>query len=346
MRTTTTPRAVWAHAGGAIAGAGGVVRFDPGTGPGRYQRALEALLESGRGLAFASFTFDPDEGGSVVEIPETTEDLGRSYEHVAGPGSGRVVHDGVPEWKSGIVGALDAIDSDIVEKVVLTRQVDLEFDSGLPVSDLIDRLRDSEPDSYTFHVAGLVGASPELLVSLRDGKVSSLALAGTASEAEWLATEKMDREHELSRSSVEDGIAPHVETLTIEKRTVRGFGQIKHLATKFEGTVVPGATVLDVLGSLHPTAAVAGAPTDTSLKIIEDLEPRSRGRYAGPVGWFDTRGQGEFAIALRCGLIEGSLVTLYAGGGIVRGSDIDSELRETELKLQPMLGALGLLRVG
>ena len=121
------------------------------------------------------------------------------------------------------------------------------------------------------------------------------------------------------------------------------FGDINHLATRVSGPAVAGTTVLDVLSSLHPTAAVAGRPSDTALKVIKDLEARSRGRYAGPVGWFNAGGEGEFAIALRCGLIDRDKVTLYAGGGIVRGSDVDSEFAETEMKLRPMLQALGLL---
>jgi menaquinone-specific isochorismate synthase len=150
----------------------------------------------------------------------------------------------------------------------------------------------------------------------------------------------MDREHSLSQLSVEQGLSPHVERLDIRDRTVLEFGKIKHLATKFDGAALRGTTVLDILGTLHPTAAVAGTPKDTAIKTIMDLEPRSRGRYAGPVGWFDVAGEGEFAIALRCGMIRDRTATLYAGGGIVFGSDADSELLETELKLAPMLSAL------
>lgn len=289
----------------------------------------------------ASFTFDPEELGSVIDIPHRIE---RSTipPNARGPQpSGRVVADGTSSWRAGMGGALEAIDSEVVEKVVLTRQVDLEFSSDIITEALTDRLRASEPDSYTFSIGGLVGASPELLVSLREGRVSSLALAGTSHETEGLATDKMDREHDLSRSSVEEGISPYVDSLSIQARTIRNYGDIKHLATQFDGRATPGVTVLDVLASLHPTAAVAGTPTDTAMKVIIDLEPRSRGRYAGPVGWFNTEGEGEFAIALRCGLINGNKGTLFAGGGIVRGSLLDAEYAETELKLQPMLRALG-----
>jgi menaquinone-specific isochorismate synthase len=238
--------------------------------------------------------------------------------------------------------ALQSISADTVQKVVVTRQVDVEFDTKVALGAVIDRLARNESNSFTFLVEGLVGASPELLVSLVGGQISSLALAGTALDAESLNSDKMDREHTLSLSSVEDGISPHTTTLDVEERQVLEFGDLNHLATKVGGPAVAGTTVLDVLGSLHPTAAVAGRPSDTALEVIKELEGRSRGRYAGPVGWFNVDGEGEFAIALRCGLINGDKATLYAGGGIVRGSDVDSEFAETELKLRPMLQALGL----
>ena len=117
---------------------------------------------------------------------------------------------------------------------------------------------------------------------------------------------------------------------------------IQHLSTVFEGDVRPGTTVTDLLAALHPTAAVAGTPTKTAVELIRELEGHERGRYAGPVGWFDREGDGEFAIALRCGEIDGAGATLYTGAGIVEGSDAAMEFAETEIKLRPMLGALGL----
>jgi menaquinone-specific isochorismate synthase len=186
-----------------------------------------------------------------------------------------------------------------------------------------------------------VGASPELLVSHRDGVISSLVLAGTAPNAESLGSAKMDLEHVLAASSVRDGLSQFVTALATPSRTVLEFGEIKHLATRFEGRATNGSTVLDVLGTLHPTASVAGTPRAAALDLIREIEPTSRGRYAGPVGWFNTAGEGEFAIALRCGLIEENQVTLYSGGGLVQGSEPTSEFAETELKLRPMLQALG-----
>jgi menaquinone-specific isochorismate synthase len=116
---------------------------------------------------------------------------------------------------------------------------------------------------------------------------------------------------------------------------------MSHVGTRIEGPAVPGTTVAEILADLHPTAAVAGTPTKTAMDLIREMEPRSRGRYAGPVGWMSAEGDGVFAIALRCGQVEGHHMTLFAGGGLVDGSEEDPELAETELKLAPMLAALG-----
>ncbi len=292
----------------------------------------------------ASFTFDLEERGSVIEMTEDVVDM--DVEEISPPDralpDGRIVSDGAAGWQTAMSAALESIEAGTIQKVVIARQVDIEFDSEVPIEVVVDRLRASESDSYTFQVKGLVGASPELLVSLQDGRISSLALAGTASEAENLVSDKMDREHALSSSSVEERIKAHTTSLDVQQRTVLRFGDINHLATRFVGPATTGTTVMDVLGSLHPTAAVSGKPPDASTRMIRDVEPRSRGRYGGPVGWFNADGDGEFAIALRCGLFADRTVTLYAGGGIVAGSNVDFEFAETELKLRPMLKALGL----
>jgi len=269
------------------------------------------------------------EGSIPVETNETIE-------------SAAALSDGRHQWQDGMDKALAALHSGAIEKVVLTRQVKLLFEREPSTTAIASLLQASQNDCYVFAVNGLVGASPELLVSHRDGLISSLVLAGTAPNAESLGSAKMELEHVLAASSVRDGLAQYVSALDSPPRTVLEFGEIKHLATKFEGQATNGATVLDVVGTLHPTASVAGTPTKESLDLIREIEPKPRGRYAGPVGWFNSAGEGEFAIALRCGLVEGNNVTLYAGGGLVDGSVAASEFAETELKLQPMLQALGL----
>ena len=336
---------IWSQGDRTLLGEGERLRIDPGIGPRRYQRALNALRESGNDMAFASFTFDTMATGSVVIVPErlteTSQELDTTPFDYSRP-SGIIESDGICSWRKGFRRVLDAIDQGTLEKVVLTRQIELRFEAEPSSTDVAFRLKDTQTGCYIFAVDGLVGASPELLVSLRNGVVSSLVLAGTAPTAESLGSAKMDLEHVLAASSVHKELARHVITLDAPRRSVLEFGEIKHLATRFEGPVANGFTVLDVMRALHPTPSVAGTPTEASLNLIREIEPLSRGRYAGPVGWFDSDGEGEFAIALRCGLLDGERVTLYAGGGLVDGSDESSEHAETELKLSPMLRALGL----
>lgn len=327
-----------------MVGEGRIRAFDPGTGPDRYEKALVALRESGMPTGYASFTFDPDLEGSVVLVPDRIVEIDtNSLSPETSPmPPGVIVTDGSEQWAKGMGRALRYLEDGKLDKVVLSRQVTADFDEDLPPREIVKRLHLDQPTCYTFAVAGLVGASPELLVSFERGLVRSLALAGTAIDPHDLNSPKIEREHRYTASSVETALSEHVADLEVMGRAVVSFGEIKHLGSRFEGKALPGTSVLSVLGSLHPTAAVAGTPTKPALELIREIEPRGRGRYAGPVGWFNTDGEGEFAIALRCGLIEGSKVTLYAGAGIVVGSDPSSEFEETELKLRPMRQALGM----
>jgi len=343
VTVTSQPILIWSHERMTRVGFGTQLRIDPGTGSERYQRALDALRDSGNDMAFASFTFDPSEEGSIVIVPESVSE---SPDVLPTPSDLPTLNptlqsDGIKNWQEGLDKALHALDNEAVEKVVLTRQVVVCLEAEPSIGAIASALRSSQTDCYVFAVDGLVGASPELLVSHRDGVISSLVLAGTAPNAESLESAKMDLEHVLAASSVRDGISQFVVGLETPSRTILEFGEIKHLATRFEGRATNGSTVLDVLRNLHPTASVAGTPRATALNLIREIEPTPRGRYAGPVGWFNADGEGQFAIALRCGLVEENQVTLYSGGGLVHGSDASSEFAEIELKLQPMLQVLG-----
>ena len=172
--------------------------------------------------------------------------------------------------------------------------------------------------------------APSCWSRLPTGSVRSISLAGSAdpgdpASAGFFDTEKMTREHALAADSVDTALALFCTRLGRSERTVATYGDIQHLSTVFEGDVRPGTTVTDLLAALHPTAAVAGTPTQTAVELIRELEGHERGRYAGPVGWFDREGDGEFAIALRCGEIDGAGATLYTGAGIVEGSDAAME---------------------
>lgn len=330
---------IWVDEEGWLSGSGSGLHIDPGTGPGRYQRALDELRRSGRDHAFASFTFDLDDPGSLVIAPAK---VSRAPAEARAPtGEVVVLDDGVDAWRDGFERAMKAVRGDFVSKVVLARQVKLGLPPDLDVASLVGRLASANPGCFCFSIGGLVGASPELLVSLRAGRISTLALAGTATDPAELESVKISEEHRHVSDSVIGVLDRHLAEVDVTEQTIVTHGRMSHVGTRIEGPARPGATVVDVLAELHPTAAVAGAPSDAAVALIRELEPGSRGRYAGPVGWLGSSGEGVFALALRCGQIEGETMTLFAGGGLVTGSEEEPELEETELKLAPMLEALG-----
>lgn len=331
---------IWVDEEGTLAGQGRIELIDPGPGPDRYRRALASLRASGRSMAFASFTFDPDETGSVLAIPESTE-RGNPLPGWDMTPAVEVVDDGVAVWRTGFEKSMLEIETGRVEKVVLARKVRALVSPDLDPGAVVARLAPDNPGCYLFSVDGLIGASPELLVSLRNGRVRTLALAGTATDPEDLETVKISEEHRHVSSSVFAGLSKHIIEVELAEQVIINHGAMSHVGTRLEGPVRPNTTVADILADLHPTAAVAGSPTGTALDLIREVEPGSRGRYAGPVGWIDTAGDGVFAIALRCARIDAGRATLYAGGGLVAGSEEEAELAETELKLAPMLNALG-----
>lgn len=331
---------LWSHGDTTRIGRGVKYRIDPGVGAGRYDRALESARDGGAELAFASFTFDPDEPGSVVIVPETVEILERFDLPEAELPKPMTIDTGREIWRAGFVRALQSLAQTEIEKVVLARQVDLLFERAVSGAAIASRMRPGSAD-YLFAMEGLVGASPELLASLEFGSVRSLALAGTAPSEDRLNDSRVEREHSLTAKAVETSLRDHLARDPDVKRSVVDLGKIKHLGTLIQGEALPGTTVLSLVRALHPTPAVGGVPTGAALELIKEIEPRSRGRYAGPIGWFDGNGDGEFCLALRCGLVDQNKLTLYAGGGLVTGADIEYELAETDLKLRPMLEALG-----
>lgn len=331
---------IWVDEQGVLKGHGPHITLDPGVGPDRFRNALTALRDSGKPIAFASFTFDETEDGSVMVIPDSTTLSAKPLNPGRTP-KVTMVDDGTIEWRQGFRLAMTAIGSENLAKVVLARQVVVAVPDGLDSADIVARLAAENPDCYLFCVDGLIGASPELLVSLRRGRVKTLALAGTATDPDELESVKISEEHRHVAQSVASVLSQHLDEVDVTEQVIVNHGAMSHVGTRIEGPAVAGTTVADVLADLHPTAAVAGTPTKAAVDLIREMEPGSRGRYAGPVGWMDAGGDGVFAIALRCGQLTGSRMTLFAGGGLVAGSEEDPELAETELKLAPMLAALG-----
>jgi menaquinone-specific isochorismate synthase len=355
------PDTAWVRKDLALFGWGMAARIEPGIGADRFERAMGRLSAIGAPLAMASFTFDENDPGSTVVVPQALVRIdGDGPRFVVGDDSmlpppadpsrmpaGHLALGDEPAWASLIRAALGAIRDHEVEKVVLSRTTTARFDARVPVSLVLSSLVRNEPQSHTYLVDRFIGSSPELLVSLDSGRIRSTSLAGSADPADPDAagsfqTEKMTREHALAADSVDLALVPFCITLDRSESGVVTYGGIQHLSTSFVGEAHPGTNIAELLAALHPTAAVAGTPTKSAIELIRELEGHKRGRYAGPVGWFDRDGDGEFAIALRCGWIDDSVVTLFAGAGIVEGSDPAAEFEETEIKLRPMLGALGL----
>ncbi len=260
-----------------------------------------------------------------------------------------------------------------LHKVVLARDITAQLPEGFDLRGPLQRLSERYPTCWTFAVDGLLGASPETLIRVRRGEAAARVLAGTLPRAsridraahdaahhgphdaahhgphdgphdaahraaELTASEKDQAEHRYAVDSVRAAIAPWVERLEISERPfVLALPELWHLASDVRATLTGAATTLDLAAALHPTAAVAGTPTSAAVRLIEQLEPFDRGRYAGAVGWVGTGGDGELAVALRCAQVDADgTITAYAGGGIVAGSDPETELFETETKLRPV----------
>jgi menaquinone-specific isochorismate synthase len=279
---------------------------------------------------------------------------------VAGPAEVRW-HDGslsAPQWERAVGAAVARIKAGGLLKVVLARDLLVTASAGIDERLLLSRLTARYPDCYTFACAGLVGATPELLIKRQGRQISSLVLAGTmprsrdpaedtALGAALLASAKEAEEHEYAAASVRDALAPLCDRLTVAQQpSLLRLANVQHLATAVTGRLAtvrrPGTvhSVLALADALHPPAAVCGTPTETAMELIRELEGMDRGRYAGPVGWVDTRGNGEWGIALRCATVDGDQARLFAGCGIVAGSDPAAELAEAQAKFRPMRFAL------
>jgi menaquinone-specific isochorismate synthase len=259
----------------------------------------------------------------------------------------------VPEWQEAVAEAVARIDAGELDKVVLARDVVVTTSTPVDPRFLLARLAASYPSCWTFSVDGLLGATPEMLVRRLADTVTSRVLAGTmrrssdatsdASLASALLDSAKDHaEHEYAVSSVAAALAAHCTDLDVpETPRLLRLANVQHLATDVTGVLADGAPVLALAASLHPTAAVCGTPTERAFAVIRELEGMDRGRYAGPVGWIDAHGDGEFGIALRCATVEAEdRLRLYAGCGLVSGSDPELELAESQAKLVAMRDAL------
>jgi len=336
--------------------------------------------EPGTGLVcFGSFAFADEPGDSVLTIPEmvvgrrggatwlTTisrgglDKLDRKDMLVPAEPPDAPVEvsfaDGAmnsEQWMSVIADAVTRISDGSLEKVVLARDLVATSPAPIDVRWPLRRLVEDYPMCWTFHVDGLFGATPEMLVRRERGLVTSRVLAGTIRRtgdddrdlalAATLARSSKDlEEHEYAVRSVADALDPHCSSMNVpEAPFVLHLPNVMHLATDVAGVVHDAETVssLQLAEALHPSAAVGGTPTLVATELIDEIEGMGRGRYAGPVGWMDASGDGEWGIALRSAVLTGNTVRLFAGCGIVADSDPEAELAEAQAKFVPVRDAL------
>jgi len=371
----------WVRDGSGMVGWGEAARLEV-SGPHRFREAREwwrALVDActvedevgvrGSGpVAFGSFAFAPEET-SVLVVPEVV--LGRidgvtwrttvgepprlaSPQPVRRPGGLRYAHGSVPvtDYRRSVARAVARIAAGELDKVVLAHDLLAVADHEIDVRYLLAGLTAANPGCWTYTVDGLVGATPELLVSRAGEHVVSRVLAGTTARggddtethdraAALLVSGKDREEHRFAVESLVDALAPHVRDLVAPATPhTLELSNVTHLATDVAALLHDRSDVLDLVGELHPTAAVGGTPTPVALDVLAELEEMDRGGYAGPVGWVDASGDGEWGIALRCAQLSGRTARLFAGCGIVAGSDPDAEVLEAQAKFVPVRDAL------
>ncbi|HEY4552180.1 MAG TPA: isochorismate synthase [Bacillaceae bacterium] len=261
------------------------------------------------------------------------------------------------EWKKAVADTVEVLKREELNKVVLARKTKLEFDRPVNPDTVLFNLATQQSNSYLFafetNESCFVGASPERLAKKMGQNVLSASLAGsirrgTSQEEdrqlgeELLGDPKNRYEHQLVVSMIKDALKPHCDQLDMPQNPeLLKMPDIQHLFTPVRGKAKQETSLFDIVGDLHPTPAMGGVPTKAAMKVIRDKEGMDRGFYAAPLGWTDYRGNGEFMVAIRSGLLTGQEAYLYAGCGVVADSDPESEFAETGIKFRPMLRATG-----
>ena len=256
------------------------------------------------------------------------------------------------KFKALVESAVEKINSGAVGKVVLARDVIATVPTHFDIRSVLQKLAHQYPTCWVYSVDGMFGASPELLVRVSHAQVSARVLAGTAGRGTdpgvdqaiavaLAASSKNTSEHAFAVDSLVKSLEPFCTHVAADPTPFSlALPNVWHLASDVHGVLREDASVLDVAAALHPTAAVAGTPTDVAQNLIAQLEGSDRGRYAGPVGWIGADGDGEWAIGLRGAQITDSTIRAFAGCGIVAESEPEAELAETELKFRPIREAL------
>ena len=327
------------------------------------------LRSAPEGAALTVNTLVRSSNDTEYEAEQLAGDLGRMWaatEQAAPPRRQEATNGSYPlsaqdllpaaEWMEQVASTVKLIRAGAFEKVVLARGLRVTSRAPFDTGAILGRLRDSYAGASVFAIQRgrryFVGATPERLVHVRDGQIRTMALAGSAPRgaseeedrrlgAQLLRSEKNKQEHAIVVERVREALATFCASVSAAQapRLLR-LTNIQHLETPIAGELLPGRSVLEALEALHPTPAVGGLPGPEALERIRDCEQLDRGWYAGPVGWVDANGNGEFAVALRSALLDGRQATLFAGCGIVADSDPQSEYDESCLKFQAMLRGL------
>ncbi|MFH1681080.1 MAG: isochorismate synthase, partial [Candidatus Eisenbacteria bacterium] len=263
------------------------------------------------------------------------------------------------EWSALVESIREGIEEGLFSKVVAALRTDLDLGEAVDPLAVFGRLDRSHPDCHRFLFrkgdAAFLGASPERLVRKDGREIGTEALAGSIDTADTedenrlrtirlMESRKDLGEHELVVDAIRRKLEPLCSELRVPARPqIRRLRHVLHLHTPMNGVLAHETHILNLAASLHPTPSVGGVPTSDAVRWIVKNEPHRRGWYAGPVGWFDSEGNGDLAVAIRSGVVRGRWAHLYAGAGIVRDSDPSMEYEETRTKQRPMLRALGIV---
>jgi menaquinone-specific isochorismate synthase len=326
----------------------------------------QVAQRSGRTTAVANLLLDADSqveavAARVWKAHSTFQSFDYSapdFPERASPGAASIDEvGGRRSYEAAVSRALERIGRKEFEKIVLARAKDVRASAAFNPLQVLNGLRQRFPDCNAFSVANgsgqsFIGASPERLLRVEGGVVLTEALAGSAHRGataredaslggKLLQSDKDQREHRIVLDSIVRRLGPLGLDLRYSERPVlKRLSNVQHLHTPVEAKLPKGVRLLDMLGRLHPTPAVGGTPREVVVPLIAELEAFPRGLYGGTVGWVDSQGGGEFIVALRSALVDGSRARMYAGAGIVAGSSPEMEFAETELKFGAMQDAL------
>lgn len=260
------------------------------------------------------------------------------------------------KWKQSVDKVVSELTGGPLKKVVLARELRLMFNKQVEVEKVLENLYKQQQESFIFAFESngdcFVGATPERLVKKQGNEIFSTCLAGTISRGETAEEDKYlgetllhDQknliEHQYVVEMIKEALEESCEEIILpDQPQLMKIRDIQHLYTPVIGKAGKDSSLLLIVEKLHPTPALGGLPKKEAVEKIRQVEELDRGFYAGPLGWLDYRGNGEFAVAIRSGLIQGEEVSLFAGCGVVADSNSESEYLETGLKFRPMLRAL------